>query len=370
MMPAHWIREGNAPWREDDDPGDNRVLAIAQEFLQRLEQGEQPQIEEYLKQYPELAGPLRTCLEGVQLLSRAAVTDRPAHRASSDSPLELLRHSLGDFRIVRELGRGGMAVVYEAIQLSLGRHVALKVLPFTATLQPKQLQRFLNEAQAAARLHHPHIVPVFAVGSDRGVHYYAMQLIDGISLAEVLSRLRKAAGSARDDSITVVEPSSQSTGDSAAGEQLASSKSREAETIARLTSELSTLQSHDPNQYFATCARWMRQAAEGLAYAHDVGIVHRDIKPANLLVDARGNIWVADFGLAQFHAQDKLTAAGDLIGTLRYMSPEQSLGDVNLMDHRVDVYALGATLYELLTLRPIFASQNKEALLRQVAYGE
>jgi serine/threonine protein kinase len=370
MMPAKNSREHTAPFSHEEIDDSDRVLEIAQEYLRRMESGEQPSIEEYLKKYPELGQPLRTCLEGIQLLSRAAVADRSGQRAAATSPLDLLRHTLGDFRIVRELGRGGMAVVYEAVQLSLGRHVALKVLPFTATLQPKQLQRFLNEAQAAARLHHPNIVPVFAVGSDRGVHYYAMQLIDGISLAELLSRLRKLACSPRDDSVIEADPSSQSACSTTPDDSQSHENMRDAETVACLASELSTLRSRGDNQFFSTCARWICQAAEGLAYAHDVGIVHRDIKPANLLIDARGNIWVADFGLAQFHAQDKLTAVGDLVGTLRYMSPEQSLGDANLMDHRMDVYALGATLYELLTLRPIFAGTNKEALLRQVAYGE
>src|SRR5262249_54387399 len=155
--------------------------------------------------------------------------------------------------LVREIGRGGMGVVYEAEQASLRRRVALKVLPFASLLDPVRLRRFQHEAQAAARLHHPHIVPVFAVGTERGLHYYAMQLVDGRSAAALVQDLRRQAA-------------------------------------ARGAS--------DP-AYFRTVARWGVQAAEALHFAHEVGIVHRDVKPANLLLDARGDLWVTDFGLAR-----------------------------------------------------------------------
>ena len=177
-------------------PDDPRLLPIVKDFMGRLEKGERPNIEEYIAKHPEFADSLRRCLEGLDLIYRAVGGEASSPRGSRAAapPHEYLRDPLGDFRIVRELGRGGMGVVYEAVQLSLGRRVALKVLPFAATLQPKQLQRFLNEAQAAAQLHHANIVPVFAVGCDRGVHYYAMQLIEGLSLADMLSRLRRDAG--------------------------------------------------------------------------------------------------------------------------------------------------------------------------------
>jgi serine/threonine protein kinase len=364
---------------EGDIPDDPRLLPIVQEYLRQLEAGETPDRDEFVRRCPDLAAALKACLDGLDLVHGALGKDRSSNRKTSSASAlgEFLPDALGDFRIVRELARGGMGVVYEAVQLSLGRRVALKVLPFAATLQPKQLQRFLNEAQAAAHLHHANIVPVFAVGSDRGVHYYAMQLIDGISLAELLRRLRRTAGLPENGEVISRTRTDSSSGSGQSFElntpdplHPLNPQSNPADTVHQLSAHLSTLKSREAGEFFQTIARWMRQAAEALAYAHELGIVHRDIKPANLLLDPRGNVWVTDFGLAQFHSGTDLTQTGDLVGTLRYMSPEQSLGDRNLMDHRTDVYSLGATFYELVTLRPIFSGVNKEALLHSVAYGE
>src|SRR5262249_47329450 len=137
-----------------------------------------------------------------------------------------------------------------------------------------------------------------------------------------------------------------------------------------LATQLSTLRSHRARDFFRTVARLVAQAAGALDYAHSVGIIHRDVKPANLLVDNGGNLWVTDFGLAQFHADPTLTQTGDLLGTLRYMSPEQAGGQRVHIDHRTDIYSLGATLYELLTLRPIFAGGDRQALLQQILHEE
>jgi serine/threonine protein kinase len=367
-------------------PDDPRLLPIIQEYLQRLERGERPDPHEYLLQYPELAEPLAICLDGLEFVHRSVESGRAPERDSGANPADSpLPEALGDFRIVRELGRGGMGVVYEATQRSLGRRVALKVLPFTATLQPRQLQRFLNEAQAAAHLHHANIVPVFAVGSDRGVHYYAMQFIDGMSLAELLIELRRNSGLPEDggsqnrlahDSSNgkVAAETSRAAdhrpGDSSGWKPNGGDAGDMADTANMFSARFSTLKSCEASDFFRTVAAWIRQAALGLAYAHDLGIVHRDIKPANLMLDGRGNVWVTDFGLARFRSGTDLTYTGDLIGTLRYMSPEQTHGDHNLMDHRTDVYSLGATLYELATLRPIYSGPNREALLINVARGE
>jgi tetratricopeptide (TPR) repeat protein len=248
-----------------------------------------------------------------------------------------------------------MGVVYEAEQISLGRRVALKVLPFAATLDPKHLQRFRNEAQAAACLHHPNIVPVYGVGSVRGVHYYAMQFIEGQSLARVIEELRdspNSAGVARPASTTAATgPATVSTRGIQPGTPLSQSSVREP-------------------AYFRAVAQLGIQAAEALQHAHEFGVVHRDIKPANLLLDARGFLWVTDFGLAQAPCDVRLTLSGDLVGTLRYMSPEQASGRHGVIDHRADIYSLGATLYELLTLQPAITGQNREDLLRQAAASE
>jgi eukaryotic-like serine/threonine-protein kinase len=267
---------------------------------------------------------------------------------SSEAPaLEPVTEDWGEFHIVREIGRGGMGIVYEAEQQSLNRHVALKVLPFAAAFDARQLQRFRNEAQAAAQLHHANIVPVFAVGSDRGVHYYAMQLIDGQSLAAVIAGLRAQQG--RRPATPADERPAELSG------------SGPANAVGLLV---------QGRRYFEAAARLGRSAAQALEHAHQVGIIHRDIKPANLLLDGRGTLWVTDFGLAQFQNDRGLTLTGELIGTLRYMSPEQALARRGLVDHRTDVYSLGATLYELLTLEPAFDGQDRQQLLRQIAVTE
>ncbi len=276
-----------------------------------------------------------------------------------------------------------MGVVYEAEQISLGRRVALKVLPFASTLDARQLQRFKNEAQAAAHLHHPSIVQVHATGCERGVHYYAMQFIEGHTLAAFIAELRTQARrepepaeartihcQAAPDELSDSEQSpvvdSQAPSPAAAPFAMPPMALRETNPIARLATERATSQA----SFFRLAARLGIQAAEALEHAHQLGIVHRDIKPANLLVDGRGNLWVADFGLAHCQSQAGLTMSGDLMGTLRYMSPEQALAQRLLIDHRTDIYSLGVTLYELLTLEPPFAGIDRQQLLRQIAFEE
>jgi tetratricopeptide (TPR) repeat protein len=263
---------------------------------------------------------------------------------------------LGDFRLIREVGRGGMGVVYEAEQLSLGRRVALKVLPFAATMDSRHLQRFHNEARAAAGLHHEHIVPVYAVGQERAVHFYAMQFIDGQTLAEFIAQPKGAA------------PADTGNLSHAASEPSVPPPAPAAET-APARAAATAPGPRSPADYRAV-AKWMAQAAEALEHAHAMGIVHRDIKPGNLMLDAQGKLWVTDFGLARWSADGSLTLTGDLVGTLRYMSPEQALAKHGLVDHRTDVYSLGATLYELLALRPAIDGRDREEILRHIAFAE
>ncbi|MFM9959875.1 MAG: protein kinase domain-containing protein [Planctomycetaceae bacterium] len=331
----------------DDDP---RIFEASREYLAELEAGRRPDRREFLARMPELAEQLSECFDGIEL----AQSLRPPVPSPQLQP-EFTASPLGDFQILHEVGRGGMGVVYEAIQLSLGRRVAVKVLPFAAALDAKQLQRFKNEATAAAQLHHTHIVPVYAVGCERGVHFYAMQLIAGRSLAAVIRELRG-------DSLS--DPSSASLESTAAYQ--ANAAERAAPTLA--TSRVSTTTQHSgrSRETFRTSARIAADVADALEYAHEAGIVHRDIKPANLLLDAKGTVWVTDFGLAQVAADVGVTQTGDLVGTLRYMSPEQASGRRVPVDHRADVYSLGATLYELLSLTPIFSGSDRPTLLQQI----
>jgi serine/threonine protein kinase len=317
----------------DDDP---RLVEALREYQAAVDAGQRPTRKEFLSRYPEIAGELGDCLAGLELLRSAAPRltgpeQRPALPESALAP----EGTLGDFRLVREIGRGGMGVVYEAVQLSLGRRVALKVLPLAATFDGRQLQRFENEARAAAHLHHGNIVPVFAVGNERGVPYYAMQFIDGRSLAAVIDDLRRKPAPA----------------------------APAAETVAAAGSI--TDQSLGGKGVFRAGARIGVQAAEALDYAHQMGVLHRDVKPANLLLDARGNLWVTDFGLARIQGSPGLTSPGDLLGTLRYMSPEQAAGRA-VIDPRSDVYGMGVTLYELLTQRPAFPGRDRQECLRQI----
>jgi WD40 repeat protein/serine/threonine protein kinase len=378
----------------------NPLDRLAEEFVERYRRGERPPLSEYTERHPELADEIRELFPGLVLMEgiRPEAGDPTgAYESLPSSGRRLDR--LGDYRILRQVGRGGMGVVYEAEQESLGRHVALKVLSADALLDPQRLQRFRREARAAARLHHTNIVPVFGVGEGEGRHYYVMQFIQGQGLNEVLTELRHF----RDDKVGTVQADEVSKRMPAAavaqslwtGEFAAplpespppSDHGRPAPTVepapsapvfpsgpvASSTSsgparmDRSTL-SDRGWRYWQGVARLGFQAAEALAYAHGQGILHRDIKPSNLLLDTRGTVWVADFGLAKAVADDDdLTRPGDIVGTVRYMAPERFQGR---SDARCDIYSLGLTLYELLTLQPAFDSTDRSRLIAQVMHDE
>jgi serine/threonine protein kinase len=360
---------------------------VVEEFLDRLNRGERPEVESYAGRYPQLASVLRQMLPALELM-RAAGEDLAAKFDELPPPPALAAGCLGDYRILREVGRGGMGVVFEAEQISLGRRVALKVLPFASTLDPKQLQRFHNEAHAAAQLHHTHIVPVYATGCERGVHFYAMQYVEGQTLAALISELRQQAG--RGPVPEGDAPAPLSGPDGGADSQRTGPyrpeivPTRAGDTTLGAAKPHSSERSIRSAEFFRTVARLGIQAAEALEHAHQLGIIHRDIKPGNLLVETtsplapggRGvggeglRLWVTDFGLAHVQSQAGLTLTGDLLGMLRYMSPEQALAQRVPVDHRTDLYSLGVTLYELLTLEPAFGGENRQELLRQIAFEE
>lgn len=330
----------NAP--PQDPPSVESLVTLAvDDFLDRLRHGEEPDVDEYAARYPQMATLLRSLLPTLRLMQ---TPESGTAGAAVPAPLA---ERLGDYRLVRMLGRGGMGIVYEAEQQSLQRRVALKVLPFAAALDPLQLQRFKNEAQAAAHLQHPSIVPVYTVGCEQGIHFFAMQYIEGQSLAALLRKRRDDS----DEEKTETPPTPSPTP----------------------TSSLASLEIADSihtREYQQAVARVGVQAADALEHAHRQGVIHRDIKPANLLLDGHGVLWLTDFGLARYPCDVGLTQSGDVIGTLPYMSPEQASAQHNLLDQRTDVYALGATLYELLTLEPPFAGGDRQQLLRQIAEQE
>jgi serine/threonine protein kinase len=386
---------------------------IAKSFVARLRRGENPGIAEFAARYPELADDIRELLPALVQIERDLALSGATGSFDDGARATTLRGAprrLGDYTILREVGRGGMGVVYEAVQQSLERHVALKVLPWQELGNASQLERFALEARSAARLHHSNIVPVFGVGEHDGTHYYAMQFIRGQGLDEVISELRRLrrCGPIEPETNATEAPTSRAipavtvtenlvTGPSGKIESSATlatvaatvahglltgrfgvstvpnasafnpitdaPSSRAARTSPSMTSMLipgSDFHGSTERQYYRQVARIGLQVAEALAYAHGQGIIHRDIKPSNLLIDTRGTVWITDFGLAKSEGSEGPTRTGDIVGTLRYMSPERFEGR---SDPRSDVYALGATLYELLTLERLFGEESRPKLI-------
>ena len=393
----------------------NLVQQLADEFAQRLRRGERPSINEYAQRYPGLAELIRDTFEALAMMENAAPASDPPALAPESSDPELTH--LGDYRIIREIGRGGMGIVYEAEQESLGRHVALKVMPRRLLQNSKQRMRFLREAKTAAKLHHTNIVPVFGVGEDDGLGYYVMQFIQGQGLDAVLHELRRLRvvdrAAARTDSrgakhdrqpgvpaadmarsltagfqgltdkvgeapvsdefaVTMILPVTAAETlpdrESVAESESFTAASRLSETLESSPSSSTVLpgksgSGNARHAYSRSIAQIGVQIAEALNYAHGQGVLHRDIKPANLLLDLQGTVWVTDFGLAKLDDDDGLTQTGDILGTLRYMAPETFK---HQSDARSEVYSLGLTLYELLAFRPAFDQVTRSLLIDQV----
>ncbi|MBM3980329.1 MAG: serine/threonine protein kinase [Planctomycetes bacterium] len=325
---------------DDRDPVD----VLAEEFADRLRRGEHPSVSAYAAAHPAHAAELKELLPAVAQMEMLKRFRTPAAAPS-------LPDRLGDFRIVRELGRGGMGIVFEAVQESLGRPVALKVLARHAQLDKTRRERFVREAQAAAKLHHTNIVPVFGVGEQDGLPYYVMQLIPGRGLHALVWQWRKSEGR------TGVAASRTRVGNDPDTEPLGGSGNDGAPA------------GDGPSAAAPGYGDWNFvaqigiQAAGALHYAHKQGVLHRDVKPANLILDGE-TVWVADFGLAKLTNTDGLTATGDILGTLQYLPPECLAGHA---DARSDVYGLGATLYELLTLAPPYSADSPAQIVKLVS---
>jgi serine/threonine protein kinase len=359
-------------------PERDPLQPLADEFLDRLRRGEQPKIAEYRERCPELAGRIDELFPALLEIEQfGSVVSNGARGQRPHPPIAEIPERLGDYRILRELGRGGMGIVYEAEQESLARRVALKVLPRHAYMQPEQLARFRRESRAVARLHHTNIVPVYGVGEHEGLHYYAMQLISGQGLDSILDELirLRSNGSATLAPDTLASFILGTTKDAAPGTVASSTEETAAATRIGASATVEVEQAHGHSSlsasgesgYFREVARIGLQVAEALSHAHSQSVLHRDIKPSNLMLDVAGTTWVTDFGLAKSDDAEALTRTGDVVGTLRYMAPERFDGKSNALS---DIYALGATLYELLALRPAFVEAERPKLIAKIAHDD
>jgi len=375
-----------------NDQADEDLEAVLADYLRAAEEGRAPDRMELLARHPDLAPELAAFFAGQERFTRLAAPLRDAVSAAQESTIDdklAEGGRLGDFRLLREVGRGGMGIVYEAEQISLGRKVALKILPFAGALDAKQLQRFKNEAHAAAHLQHQNIVPVYFVGCERGVHFYAMQFVEGQTLAALIQELRHASQKIRTGSRVARSESSkgvprkitdqptpfedsgratphidpQPTGpytaelkssatigeDSPEAEKAAATvQDRDAliETVSAPTRS-SILDS--PSSFFRTVANLGIQAAEALEHAHQLGVIHRDIKPGNLMLTHDGQLKVLDFGIARLRdmAGPTATQTGMVMGTPAFMAPEVFGG--NLADAHSDQFSFCVALYEAVT---------------------
>ncbi|MEO1856812.1 MAG: serine/threonine-protein kinase [Rubritalea sp.] len=361
----------------DQDTERDPVEEVASEFMDRCRNGEPPSIEEYVARYPDLSDSISELFPTIVALEQIKVEDRKtAARNATLKPLRLTE--LGDFEILREIGRGGMGIVYEANQKSLGRKVALKVLPKPALLDPVQLRRFQREARIAAQLHHTNIVSLYGIGEDDGFHFLVMELIQGVSLRKAITRLRRL----HDSSVENMEEPQDKQREQAVSwllkPYIASSSALRRGPLAKSSirslsdsndnpaamTGVNTATRHCRSSYWGEVARIGRDVAHALQHASEQKVMHRDIKPGNILLDHQGKIWITDFGLAQALSIPEVSATQNIAGTLNYIPPEGFSGQYN---QQSDIYSLGVTLYELLCLRPAYSDQGHAESLQRIA---
>jgi len=311
---------------------EEKLERIIGDYCERLDRGERLDAAAICAAHPDVAAELRARLAALRIVEHASEAELP-----QGTP-----EQIGDYRLLREIGRGGMGVVYEAEQGRLRRRVALKVLSLGITGTPHAVKRFQREARAAAALHHTNIVPVYDLDQHAGQWYYAMELVQGRALSSIVREL--ASRPSEEDlaqSVAVAAP--------------------------RTRTDALTKTGTGERAYFVRVAELFAGVADALEFAHQEGIVHRDVKPSNLLLDADGVLKIVDFGLARFDTEGpSMTVTGDLLGTPAYMSPEQAMAKRMGIDHRTDIYSLGATLYELVTLGPPFEAESLQQLCSQI----
>ena len=329
---------------------------IVDDYTRRTRDGDAPDIATYKREHPQFADEIEDLLSSV-----AMIEGLKAETKSHDDPASSKRNAdvsnlkqIGDYVIIREVGRGGMGVVFEAVHQSLGRRVAIKVMLEKELESEKHIARFRREAQAAARLHHTNIVSVFGVGESDGYHYYVMEYIDGVSLKSAVHSLTRVGSPDTENLDQTVSDEDQ---------ELALDDSEHTSEIQFPQTDSTGIGS-EPSRY-----NWVgkigAQVADALGYSHQMGILHRDIKPANLMLDDKGQVWITDFGLVKISDEEQITKTGAVIGTPQYLAPESLKGHY---DQKSETYCLGLSLYELATLKPAFAPGSHAEVFHRVIH--
>ncbi len=317
------------PAPEHESRIDALLLAVLEEYETRGDAA----VEDACAAQPELATALR---ERIGVLQGAGLLPAPGSGGAARPP-----ERIAGFRLLEELGRGGMGVVYLAEEEALARRVALKLIRPEHVYFEGARERFLREVRVVARLNHPGIAKVYSAGQHDGVPYFAMEFVDGVSLAQVVASLAERAGGPRSGADL---------------RQLFCDDPRTANAVF-------------DGSWQQVCARLVRQVADALEHAHRSGVLHRDVKPSNIMLTPAGQTLLLDFGLATGDGVDRLTRTGSQMGSVPYMPPEVVAGGGRLDSVALDIYSLGVTLYELLTLTLPFEADTPQELMRRVAVG-
>lgn len=322
-----------------------QIEVLASEYADMARQGKTPTIESYIERYPDMAAEIRELFPMVAALEQWK-SDRENEVLRTQLPDQFKLKQLGDCRLVREIGRGGMGVVFEALEGSIERRVAVKLLPWRISMVPHRQVRFEREAQTIAKLRHSNIVPIFRFGRHEDYAYYVMQYVESVNLGHIIGALSER------QQVSPAQEIRDEVGDSASGESWTPGPADRKKL---------------KQDSWKAFARIGLQVAQALRHAHRMGVLHNDVKPGNLLIDASGKVFVTDFGLAEPLNPDSSEVDESINGTLRYMAPERFEG---VFDETSDVYSLGITLFELVAQQSAFETDSRVGLITAIAAGE
>jgi serine/threonine protein kinase len=333
-----------------------QIEVLASEYADKARQGQNPSIDSYIERYPEMEAQIRELFPMVAALEQWK-SDRESEVLRAQLPDQFKLKQLGNCRLVREIGRGGMGVVFEAFEGNIERQVAVKLLPWRISMVPHRQERFEREAQTIALLRHPNIVPIFRFGRHEDYAYYVMQYVESVNLGHIIAALseREHVSFAQEirDEISAADEESEPPMPTAAVPTAAAATERHGKGLKQNS--------------WKSFARIGVQVAQALRHAHRKGVLHNDVKPGNLLIDSAGKVFVTDFGLAEPLEPESSDHDETVNGTLRYMAPERFLG---IFDETSDVYSLGITLFELVTRQSAFDTDSKVGLINAIVAGQ